>query len=218
MIILFAVSVPVQLRPLRNAKPLSPGCVVRKAICTQNRNLSILFSSRAVNENGKQSKQKGFGGLLTRFSGRPSDQGLLPSDESLCACGSEKQYGRCCRRFHVAQSQPRLAVELLRSRYSAYAYRLPSYIMSTTHKSTSEFDRRKWKMEILSFCKQYQFVGGVDVIEQTMTGPSTTSILFRYVLTTFSLSFTQKTTLNFKLHEARILEHKFLQERLLSKH
>lgn len=120
----------------------------------------------------------GFGAFLQR-----SDDVIhkLPADDVPCACASDKSYGQCCRKFHVAQTLPRLAVELLRSRYSAYAYRLPSYIMATTHKSTAEFDRRKWKTEIMNFCKRYQFVGGVDVIEQSMTGPTSTTILFRYV-------------------------------------
>lgn len=103
----------------------------------------------------------------------------LPNPDAICACGSEKSYGKCCRRFHTAQSSPPLAEDLLRSRYSAYAYRLPSYIMKTTHSSLAELDRRKWKREIMDFCRDYQFLGGVDIIEQQLTGPYTTRILFR---------------------------------------
>lgn len=118
-------------------------------------------------------------GFITNRSSDTNMRDSLPSPEAVCACASEKAYGKCCRRFHTAQATPRLAEELLRSRYSAYAYRLPSYIMKTTHSSLAELDRRKWKREIVAFCREYRFVGGVDIIEQQMTGPYTTRILFR---------------------------------------
>lgn len=51
--------------------------------------------------------------------------------------------------------------------------------MRTTHSSLAELDRRNWKKEILDFCLEYRFVGGVDIIEQQITGPHTTRILFR---------------------------------------
>ena len=121
---------------------------------------------------------RGFSGFL---SSGVNSRNTLPSPDSLCPCASDKPYGKCCRRFHTAQSFPPLAEDLLRSRYTAYAYRLPSYIMKTTHSSLAELDRRKWKREILDFCTEYQFLGGVDIIERQMTGPNTTRILFRYV-------------------------------------
>lgn len=122
---------------------------------------------------------RGFGGFLSKNAASTNEKDALPSPEAKCACGSDKSYGKCCRPFHTAQSTPQLAEDLLRSRYSAYAYRLPSYIMKTTHKSSAELDRRKWKREILDFCMEYQFVGGVDVIETQITGPQVTRILFR---------------------------------------
>lgn len=123
---------------------------------------------------------RGFGGFLSNSSfSAPNIRDALPDPIDLCACGSERQYGKCCRRFHAGQASPQGAEELLRSRYSAYAYRLPSYIMNTTHPNMSELDRRKWKREILDFCMEYRFVGGVDIIQLQITGPSSTRILFR---------------------------------------
>lgn len=122
---------------------------------------------------------RGFGGFLSNSSANSKFMDSLPSPDATCACGTDKPYGKCCRRFHTAQSFPQLPEELLRSRYSAYAYRLPSYVMKTTHTSMAELDRRKWKREILNFCKEYQFVGGVDIIEEQMTGPYSTRIMFR---------------------------------------
>lgn len=123
--------------------------------------------------------QGGFGGFLANNFPNPNTRDSLPNSDAQCACGSERPYSKCCRRFHTAQSSPPMAEDLLRSRYSAYAYRLPSYIMKTTHPSLAELDRRVWKKEILEFCREYKFVGGVDIIEKQMTGPYTTRILFR---------------------------------------
>lgn len=137
-------------------------------------------------QSGKQANRAvitnalGFGIL----SGGPPDainSSLLPSAEARCACASSKTYGKCCRRLHTAQMVAQQAEDLLRSRYSAYAYRLPSYIMKTTHSSAIELDRRMWRREIMNFCKEYQFVGGLDIVEMQMPAPYTTRILFRYV-------------------------------------
>jgi hypothetical protein len=84
----------------------------------------------------------------------------LPSLETLCACASGRSYAMCCRRFHTESSTPSVAQDLLRSRYSAYAYRLPAYIMRTTHESSAERDRVKWRSEIMDFATEYRFVGG----------------------------------------------------------
>lgn len=123
----------------------------------------------------------GFGTFLGSSGPDSKESGMIPGPDALCVCGTEKPYGKCCRKYHVAQSSPWQAEDLLRSRYSAYAFQLTSYIMRTTHSSTAELDRRKWRRDILQFCREYNFVGGVDIMEQSMTGPNATSILFRYV-------------------------------------
>ena len=50
-----------------------------------------------------------------------------------CPCGSGKIYHECCRPFHIGKDHPQTAVALMRSRYSAYFFRLVDYIYSTTH-------------------------------------------------------------------------------------
>lgn len=137
----------------------------------------VYFQSKPMKRTSPQCTL-GFGfATPNQRDGNPTK--ALPDSETRCACGSEKVYGKCCRRFHTAQGTPQLAEDLLRSRYSAYAYRLPSYIMKTTHSSFAEVDRREWKREIMQFCQEYQFVGGVDIIEMQNPGPNTTRILFR---------------------------------------
>lgn len=170
----------------------APGCPVRRISnvshvrFVSSRPVLLKHPSHSTRVSSSKSEivmvtsSRGFGGFLSNSSPNSSFRDPLPSPDAICACGSEKPYGKCCRRFHTAQNLPQYAEELLRSRYSAYAYRLPSYIMKTTHASLAELDRRKWKREILEFCNEYQFVGGVDIVEQQMTGPYSARILFRY--------------------------------------
>jgi SEC-C motif-containing protein len=59
-------------------------------------------------------------------------------EESLCPCKSWQPYGRCCLPFHQGKSKPETAEQLMRSRYSAYFFRLVDYLVETTHPETRE--------------------------------------------------------------------------------
>ena len=50
-----------------------------------------------------------------------------------CPCHTGEQYDDCCGRFITQQSIPENAVQLMRSRYSAYALHEPEYLMKTWH-------------------------------------------------------------------------------------
>ena len=54
-------------------------------------------------------------------------------DESLCPCKSRLPYGVCCGPYHYGKAQPQTAEQLMRSRYSAYFFRLIDYLVDTTH-------------------------------------------------------------------------------------
>lgn len=82
-------------------------------------------------------------------------------------------------RLHTMARIPQMPQELLRARYSAYAYKMPSYIMRTTEKSAREADRRAWRPDIESFSRRYLFVGGLVILEENETGPDGSSIIFR---------------------------------------
>lgn len=60
--------------------------------------------------------------------------------ESLCVCNTGKPYQLCCRPFHTKEFFPDTAEELMRSRYSAYALHLKSYLLETWHSSTRPGD------------------------------------------------------------------------------
>lgn len=80
------------------------------------------------------------------------------SGNSFCPCGSEKKFKNCCRVFHYGE-KPKTALELMKSRYSAYAANDSKYIINTTHKDNSEFviDTQKWEKDIHDFFDHSDF-------------------------------------------------------------
>lgn len=80
------------------------------------------------------------------------------SINSLCPCGSGMKYKKCCQLFHNGKVAKN-ALELMKSRYSAYAFSNPKYIMKTTHKENQDFtsETKIWEKDILEFCKNGEF-------------------------------------------------------------
>ncbi len=62
--------------------------------------------------------------------------------QSLCPCKSHETYALCCEPFHLGRAKPETAEQLMRSRYSAYFFRLTDYLVSTTHPDTRGADLR----------------------------------------------------------------------------
>jgi peptide deformylase len=75
-----------------------------------------------------------------------------------CSCGNEKAYEMCCEPYHKGEAAES-ALELMRSRYSAYAHHLPKYLMDTTHLANFEYNenREEWEKSILEFCTTSTF-------------------------------------------------------------
>lgn len=65
----------------------------------------------------------------------------MTNSEALCPCGSSAMYSDCCEPLHKGQKAATTAVELMRSRYTAFCYQKIDYIISTTLP-----DRRTEKM------------------------------------------------------------------------
>ena len=77
--------------------------------------------------------------------------------QDLCPCSSGKVYSRCCEPFHMGEL-PDTPLQLMRSRYSAYALTLPKYIIETTHKDHKDQQKHEsWEGEIGEFCKNTVF-------------------------------------------------------------
>lgn len=80
-------------------------------------------------------------------------------NEDLCPCFSGKAYAVCCKPLHEG-AWPENALQLMRSRFSAYALNLPTYIIATTHPSSPlyETDLPAWKRKITAFSKNTSFL------------------------------------------------------------
>ncbi|BDS05017.1 UPF0225 protein [Oceaniferula spumae] len=63
--------------------------------------------------------------------------------ESLCPCKSGDSYYLCCMPLHYRKAKATTAEELMRSRYSAYFFRLVDYLVETQHPDTREPGLRK---------------------------------------------------------------------------
>lgn len=63
-------------------------------------------------------------------------------EASLCPCKSRNSYATCCMPFHYGRAKPESAEQLMRSRYSAYFFRLIDYLIDTTHPGSREPDLR----------------------------------------------------------------------------
>ncbi|MEX1115923.1 MAG: YchJ family metal-binding protein [Akkermansiaceae bacterium] len=63
----------------------------------------------------------------------PSQTPLGARSLSLCPCKSRETYAACCEPFHLGRARPETAEQLMRSRYSAYFFRLVDYLVVTTH-------------------------------------------------------------------------------------
>lgn len=59
---------------------------------------------------------------------------MRPDDA--CPCGTGEPYQRCCLPLHLGERQAETAVQLMRSRYSAYAVERFDYLWATWHPRT----------------------------------------------------------------------------------
>lgn len=78
---------------------------------------------------------------------------------SLCPCGSPLKYKKCCKVFHDNIKNPLNALELMKSRFSAYAFKQSNYIIKTTHKENQDYSENilEWKKEIEIFSSNTDF-------------------------------------------------------------
>ena len=53
-----------------------------------------------------------------------------------CPCGSDLSYAACCQPLHRGEEKADTAERLMRSRYTAYAYRIVDYLVNTAHPDT----------------------------------------------------------------------------------
>ena len=66
----------------------------------------------------------------------PTRRAILAIMETNCPCGSGIAYVACCGPFHSGTTAAPTALELMRSRYSAFAVRDAGYLLETWHPTT----------------------------------------------------------------------------------
>ena len=81
------------------------------------------------------------------------------SPNDICPCGSFKKYKKCCKPFHDKITFPKTALELMKSRFSAFAVLIADYIIFTTHENNSDYtsNLKSWNQEIMNFSKNTKF-------------------------------------------------------------
>lgn len=89
----------------------------------------------------------------------------IPISEVNCACGTGKTYGDCCQKYHDKRENPMDLETMVRSRFSAYAYGIISYIVDTTHPSHKDYvneekkgKRKSWIKDLALFSEEYEFL------------------------------------------------------------
>ena len=102
---------------------------------------SALFATKKKKKKGGK---KGGGGMtLGGFGGAAMES---------CPCGAVGTYSSCCSKVHkdVQSFRKASAEQIVRARYSAYARKLPEFLMMSTHPSNVAFnpDLRAWKESI----------------------------------------------------------------------
>jgi len=56
---------------------------------------------------------------------------IAVTSTTACPCGTGQTYGKCCQPFHAGSKLPATAVQLMRSRYCAFALGLGQYLAET---------------------------------------------------------------------------------------
>lgn len=95
----------------------------------------------------------------------------MTKDKKTCPCSSGDPYSECCQLFHKGKI-PENALQLMRSRYSAYSLNLPDYIIQTTHPGSPEYteDYAGWRKKISAFSLNSKF-NQLEVLDFHENGP-----------------------------------------------
>lgn len=80
-----------------------------------------------------------------------------------CYCGAATPFIECCARYIKGTQTAKTALDLMRSRYTAYAIRDVDYLLCTTHSSTRNLQSRA---SILEWATSNQWIK-LQIIENT---------------------------------------------------
>jgi peptide deformylase len=96
----------------------------------------------------------------------------------VCPCCSGEKYQNCCGPLHRGIPAA-TALQLMRSRYSAYSLSLPEYIIHTTHPASPQFhyNSEEWMKRISDFCAACTFTH-LDILHTEETAVFATVTFF----------------------------------------
>ena len=80
-----------------------------------------------------------------------------------CYCGNKKSYANCCEILHKNNANAITALQLMRSRYSAFVLANGDYLMKTHHVSTRPVKEEK---SIVSWAKSVEWIK-LEILETT---------------------------------------------------
>lgn len=110
-----------------------------------------------------------------------------------CPCGSHTKYKKCCKVFHNGASA-KTALDLMKSRYSAYVIGDAKYIIKTTHPENKDYteDLGTWIGSIKEFSSHSEFNG--LVILDFIDGEEEAYVTFKALISQYGqdASFTEK--------------------------
>lgn len=92
----------------------------------------------------------------------PADTSSMPDRLGRCPCLSGSVYGECCAPFITGERDAPTAVQLMRSRFTAYAIGASAYLLATWHPST-----RPESLELDPAMRWYR----LDVLRTERGGP-----------------------------------------------
>lgn len=80
--------------------------------------------------------------------------------EKFCYCHSQLPYSSCCQALHSSSRYAKNALELMKSRYSAYCLGLTEYIIMTTDPQGPIYQHnlQQWRKELQDFCQQTNLI------------------------------------------------------------
>lgn len=113
----------------------------------------------------------------------------MSSINSKCPCGSGLKYKKCCKLFHDGK-RAKNALELMKSRYSAFAFGQTAYIEKTTYQIKE--DIQSFRASVSSFSQTTNFEK--LSIEEFIDGDNEAYVSFRATLSTNNqdTSFSEK--------------------------
>lgn len=85
----------------------------------------------------------------------------------VCPCNSGLLYKDCCQRFHNGSKRTEQPIDVLRSRYTAFAWRIIPYVIQTTHPTNRDYRTNKvlWAKDLhrSGMFDSYEFIGLEDI-------------------------------------------------------